>query len=460
MHQERDQEAGGTQEQHHAPRDDRPAEEQPPLRRRPRPFPAIDPEPERRYTWRAVRYPAIAIAAAGAVAAVVAGISLAGTSVPARAPAPARFTDRDGLVVFEQPSGLLGTAGPDGGHLLILKNLGALQGSDLPVASADGQHLVNQEGQLVAMASRGPVSDSVLAGGPAGQSPGDSWADVSFADGGKYVVATECDSTGPDPAGTLVADLLPTAGGKAAALGPVTSSAGDPASAGALLSVPAGNARASCDAQPPPDQAVDLMAPGKPARTVITAAALLRALGWSAATRVWLNAVPDPDGGAVMVDVAQVFAIPASPSSGAAPAPRNAQVVVSRTGQITARLRVPADANRMRWSPDGKQIAACSASAGHPSTVSVLAAGGGAVETIRLPGHQDQECEQLLWSPDGSQLIYSGLRNFTGLTRADRVQHGWTVIDVRAGTVHDVAASGQPAAWLPGPGTAAGQGTR
>ena len=60
-------------------------------------------------------------------------------------------------------------------------------------------------------------------------------------------------------------------------------------------------------------------------------------------------------------------------------------------------------------------------------------------------------CDQLLWSPDGSQLAYSGVVTFQGLTQADDLQHGWTVIDLRTGAVHGVAAPGQPAAWLLAP---------
>jgi hypothetical protein len=59
-------------------------------------------------------------------------------------------------------------------------------------------------------------------------------------------------------------------------------------------------------------------------------------------------------------------------------------------------------------------------------------------------------CNQLLWSPDGSQLIYAASATDRGLTQADKLQHGWTVIDLRSGRVHDVTAPGQPAAWLPG----------
>ena len=66
-----------------------------------------------------------------------------------------------------------------------------------------------------------------------------------------------------------------------------------------------------------------------------------------------------------------------------------------------------------------------------------------------LPGRHDIYCTQLLWSPDGSQLIYAAQATDKGLTQADNLQHGWTVIDLRSGRVHDVTAPGQPAAWLP-----------
>jgi hypothetical protein len=69
--------------------------------------------------------------------------------------------------------------------------------------------------------------------------------------------------------------------------------------------------------------------------------------------------------------------------------------------------------------------------------------------TIALPGHHDAFCDQLLWSPDGTQLIYSAFATSHGLTQADDLQHGWTVIDPATGKVHDVTAPGQPAAWLP-----------
>ena len=52
-----------------------------------------------------------------------------------------------------------------------------------------------------------------------------------------------------------------------------------------------------------------------------------------------------------------------------------------------------------------------------------------------LPGRHDVACNQLLWSPDGSQLIYAAWASERGLTQADNLQHGWTVIDLRSGRV-------------------------
>src|ERR1700750_2909550 len=89
-----------------------------------RPFPALDPEPPRRLTWRSLRWPAIACAVAGAVAAAFLAWP---SSSPASRSARGLFTDRDGLVVFQQqPSGMLGTAAPDGSHLVRLAKIGAL----------------------------------------------------------------------------------------------------------------------------------------------------------------------------------------------------------------------------------------------------------------------------------------------------------------------------------------------
>ena len=417
--------------------------------RRPlRPFPALDPEPPTRLTWRSLRWPA----AVCVVAAVVAAAFLAWPSSPsASGPARVPFADRDGLVVFEQqPSGMLGTAAPDGSHLVRLAKVGALQGTDLPIAADDGRYLVNLEGQLVTMGPAGPISISDLvdsAGQDAtAQAAGLGWADVSFADGGRYVVATAC-HLASQVSQSWVADLIPAAGGKGRMLGTVTDAAGDPESAEAIVSGPVSASAASSAGECygpeiTPDKALELRGPGRAVRTIVTTAELKSALGWPSATPVLLYADPGPGGSRLALRVV-VDTLPEQP------APRQTVVVISRDGRILAQMPLPAASGSMQWSPDGQRIALCRASPGAPSSVSVWSPGQGS-RTIVLPGHHDVACNQLLWSPDGSQLIYAAWATEHGLTQADNLQHGWTVIDLLSGRVHDVTAPGQPAAWLPG----------
>ena len=419
--------------------------------RRPlRPFPALDPEPPRRLTWRSLRWPAIACVVAGVVAAafLIWPSSSPSASRPARVP----FADRDGLVVFEQqPSGMLGTAAPDGSHLVTLRQVGALQGNDLPVAADDGRYLVNHEGQLVTMGPAGPTSVSDLADSAGqdatAQASGIGWADVSFADGGRYVVATAC-HLASQVSQSWVADLIPAAGGRGRMLGTVTDAVGDPESAAAIVSGPVSSPSASFSGEcygpeTAPDKAIELRGPGaRPAPSSPPPSSRAHWAGRSA-TPVLLYADPGPGGSRLALRV--VVDTPPGQQ-----APRQAVVVISRAGRILAHMPLPAATSIIQWSPDGQRIAFCRASPRAPSGVTVWSVGQG-VRTIVLPGHHDVACNQLLWSPDGSQLIYAAYATERGLTQADNLQHGWTVIDLRSGRVHDVTAPGQPAAWLPGP---------
>src|SRR5712691_2421619 len=278
-----------------------------------RPFPALDPEPRRRLSWRSLRWPAVACGVAVAVTAVV---LLTLPSPRPSASARARFADGDGLVVFEQqPSGLLGTASPDGSHRIMLTRVGALLGSDLPVASRDGHYLVNLEGQLVTVGPAGPTSVSNLAGRAGltavAQAAGYQWARATFADRSRYVDATACDSasSGNQSWVSWVTHLIPTAGGQQRALGTITDSAGDPESAGALVSVPDSTSAASsqfeCSGpQSAPDRAIELLRPGQAPRTIVTAVALTSALGWPRGTTALLYAYPSPDGSLLALEVA------------------------------------------------------------------------------------------------------------------------------------------------------------
>lgn len=411
-----------------------------------RPFPALDPEPPRRLTWRSLRWPAVACLAAAAVATAFLTWPSSSQSV-ARAP----FADRDGLVVFEQqPSGMLGAAAPDGSHLVTLRQVGALQGNDLPVAADDGRYLVNLEGQLVTMGPAGPTSISDLGAsaglGATDQGASYGWANASFADGSRYVVATTCNLASP-ASQSWVADLILVADGKGRMLGTVADAVGDPGSAAAIVSVPVSASAASSafqcfSTETPPDRAVELRVPGHGNRTLVTAARLKATLGWPSAMPIQLSVDPGPGGSRLALRVLE----DTPPGTQAS---RLAVVVISRAGRILAHMSLPAATSIERWSPDGQRIAFCRASPGTPSSVAVWSVGRGS-RTIVLPGHHDVACNQLLWSPDGNQLIYAAYATERGLTEADNLQHGWTVIDLRSGRVHDVTAPGQPAAWLPG----------
>ena len=412
-------------------------------------------------TWRSARWPAVACVIAGAVAAIV---LLTSPSSSSPASARARFADGDGLVVLEQqPSGMLGTAAPDGSHRMMLTRVGALQGTDLPVASSDGRYLVNLEGQLVTVGPAGPTSVSNLAERAGltavAQAAGYQWGRATFADGSRYVDATACDSASPGNQSWVswVAHLIPTAGGQQRALGTITDSAGDPESAGALVSAPASTSAASSQFEcngpgSAPDKAIELLRPGQPPRTIVTAAALTGALGWPRGTTIQVFTFPSPGGALLALDVTA-----GNPQLATGPPAREEMVVLTRAGTIVADMRIPAGTYpQVRWSPDGRQIASCPAGRKVSSSVTVWAVGQGrglAARTIVLPGHHDIGCTQLLWSPDGSQLIYAAQSTTKGLTQADNLQRGWTVIDLRSGRVHDVTAPGQPAAWPPATAT-------
>jgi hypothetical protein len=416
----------------------------------PRPFPALDPEPSRRLTWRRLRWPAIACMVAGVAAAAF--LTWPSSPPSASGPPPVPFADRNGLVVFEQqPSGMLGTAAPDGSHLVMLKRLGALHGIDLPVAAGDGRYLVSFAGELVTMGPAGPASirDLATSAGLAATNQGASlgWKDASFADGGRYVVATACQLASP-VSQSWVANLIPAVGGKGRALGTVTAAVGDPGSAAAIVSAPVSPSAASSASEcyfpeRAPDKAVELWVPGHADRTLVTAAELKGVLGWPSATPVRLYADPGPSGSRLALRV--VVNTPPGQQ-----VKQQAVVVISRAGRILAHMPLAAASTIMQWSPDGQRIAFCRASPHVPSSITVWSVGQG-IRTIVLPGRHDVQCNQLLWSPDGSQLIYAAWATERGLTQADRLQHGWTVIDLRSERVHDVTAPGQPAAWLPGP---------
>ena len=90
------------------------------------------------------------------------------------------------------------------------------------------------------MGPAGPTSVSDLGAsaglGATDQGASYGWADASFADGSRYVVATTC-HLASQASQSWVADLISVAGGKGHMLGTVTDAVGDPGSAAAIVSV-------------------------------------------------------------------------------------------------------------------------------------------------------------------------------------------------------------------------------
>jgi hypothetical protein len=412
-----------------------------------RPFPALDPEPPRRITWKNIRWPALGCVVA---AAVVTAVLLTWPSSP-KSQLTARFTDSNGVIVFEQqPSGTLGTAAPDGGHRVMLTKVGGLQSNEIPVASSDGRYLVDDVGELVTMGPAGPASITRLPQSLKIQLAFYNWSQISFADGSKYVDVVVCDNSSQ----YLYTDLIPTAGGPDHRLGNVTSAVGDPQSAGALLApAPADNPSATemcASSLPGGDESLDLVRVGQAPRTVVTAADLGRVLGVPPRTPVELSALPSPDGSLLAVNVT----VGTPHTATAYLAARRETIVMTRAGKIVGQASLRRS-GVVHWSPDGRQIASCqiqgldTAAAQPAVTIWTV---GGPTRTIPLPGHHDFGCDQLLWSPDGRQLAYSARVSDKGLTASANLQHGWTVIDLRSGQVHDVTAPGQPVVWLPASG--------
>jgi hypothetical protein len=419
------------------------------------PFPAIDPEPPRRFLRRLPTARRLRWAGAGACL-LVAGITAGALTWPWTAGTgskqlAAAFVDHDGVIVFEeQPSGELGTARPDGSGAETAGQVGTLQGFDLPVVSPGDQFMVDQAGQVVALGRARVLSVTFSGGGAQLQANFGNWQDESFADGGAFITAAECDG---GVGGTWQLSFASTSASGSGTLGiPVDMNAsqpvaGDPQSEGAFA-VPGSSGECNGGQQPAipahGDSEVVYQRPKQAPRTVVTAATLTKALGIAHGTPVLLGVYPSPDGSLLAVTVSsykimhsQYGAYPASTAVGT--------VIVTRNGQVVLKLPEVGDYS-LNWSADSKRIATI-ASAGRHWAMQVWPLAG-RMQQVPIAGHESQFPVQVLWSPDGSQLVLAWQR--TGNTEAATLVNGWTVLDLRTKRTHDVTAPGQPAAWLPG----------
>ena len=103
------------------------------------------------------------------------------------------------------------------------------------------------------------------------------------------------------------------------------------------------------------------------------------------------------DGGTNVPDEAPQFDIYVQPTAGGAP---------------TRLTMHPADELSPAWSPDGERVAYVRCGKGGECGVHVVDAGGGAEETLVASG--DLAITDLVWSPDGARLAFSGRRGRQG----------------------------------------------
>jgi hypothetical protein len=418
------------------------------------PFPAIDPEPPRRFMFRRPTARTARWTFAG-VCLVAAGIAAVALTWPRTAASPKHlataFTDRDGVIVFEQqPSGALGTARPDGSGAKLLSNLDSMQGFDLPVVSPDDRFMVDEAGQVVALGPTRALSVTFSGGGAQLQSNFGNWQDESFADGDKFITAVECD--GSVGASWQVGFASTSSSGTGTLGSPVDIDdsqpvAGDPQAEGAFA-VP--GASGECTGQNPTtpahgDGGVVYERPKQAPRTVVTAAMLKQALGAAQGTPVLLSVYPSPDGSLLAVTVSS-YTTSKEQDGGTYPVPTAfGTVIVTRNGQVAFKLPGLGEFP-LHWAADGKRIATIAPS-GHGWAMQVWPLTG-RMQQIVIPGHDSQFPTQVLWSPDGSQLAVAWDKQTS--TEESSVVQGWTVLDLRTKQVHTVTAPGQPAAWLPG----------
>ena len=304
------------------------------------------------------------------------------------------------------------------------------------------------------MGPAGPTSISDLADSAGqdatAQAASLGWADVSFADGGRYVVATACDlASSGEPVLGRGPHPRPPAGRDACSARsptrPVTRNPPRP-------SCPGRSARRRRRAQSSvtvretaPDKALELRGPGRAARTIVTAAELKGVLGWPSATPVLLYADPNPDGS--MLALRRRGGHPAGAASTAAGRRRH------QPGRPYPGAHASPGGQRHRAMVTGRAAdRPLPGQPGHPVQCLRLVPGPGEPGRSCSPGTTTSAARSCSGHRTEASSSTRPRRPERGLTQADNLQHGWTVIDLRSGRVQDVTAPGQPAAWLPAPG--------
>jgi hypothetical protein len=400
-------------------------------------FPALDPEPPPRpWWWRAAVAAAVLAVAAGVAAAVAfwpfsARSARAGTA--ARPPGLPAAIDR-GRIVALNPAGYLALSDPDGTRVTRVSALGdagqsvAAAPDDRYLSLGNGQLAVVRNGAtLAAYPSKVPLSSQYAAAWP------DSFANhdrdlIMLLDYGDSAYSTQ---------NPVTAFSLAT--GSSSSLGTADSTAGDPQSVGAFVSVAAPVSASVTATQVSPDSRIELRDAGRPAVVLATAGALDRALGQSRNNPVQLVPYPDPQGDKVAVVVQPVAGSP--DGSGI--------VVLGRAGRVLAAAATPFGVQGVpAWSPSGTEIAYVSTGNTGPAlflwTIGRPAAAR-AFPSAASAASAAGSYSWCVWSPDGRSVLCAS--TVPG-NRGD-----WVVASSSAGMMLAVRGPGLPLAWLPGRGS-------
>lgn len=390
-----------------------------------RTFPALDPEPPPRPWWKrlAVAAAVVAVTAGAVLGGVAASHSSGGAAAPPGLPSSAA----GGSVLSESVGGALTVSAPTGRHASSPRQLLSVTVRGPVAASPDRRWLMLPDGRLVStQGARPTVVPTRFSPAPA-QEPGYP----AFTGGdGHVVVLTEGRYGGQDPTAELAVVDLAT--GAFTDLGEGRSAAGDPKRPGAFVVVASGSPAVGDIRNPAiPDASVELIDAGRKPVVLATAASLAGDVGLDPTTPVALDAVPDPTGSVVAVEVQDLTRRPGS---------GDGLVVMDRTGSVSASepdLSLAAS-TFPAWSPDGTTIAYADQSAAGPA-IEIWTVGS-VVDRALLPA--GVPAGQCLWSPTGTAILCAGPSG-----PADRARWTWSLTTRTGGPVSSAPGPGLPLDW-------------
>lgn len=389
-------------------------------------FPALDPEPPPRPWWWRALLPVAATMVVIAAAAAVVQVLRPAPGVPSsvshqRAARPALAAP--GLIVVALPSGLIGTARPDGTGLTPEPNLGSY-GSGT-AAALDNRYLTLGDGQLISIDSSSSGVILIYQTAVGIFSSESSLLDP-FADHDTRLVLLADPSGTPTGRNSIRLATIPE--GISHQVGTGDAVAGDPAADGAFVSV--ASARHPGRQGAGPDSMVELLRTGRPAEVLATAAELNHDLGRRASSPVVLTPYPSASGDRVAVTINP---LPGSETGGI--------VVLSRTGEVLGARAIPQGpliGAAPAWSASGHSLAYAGTGARGTVLRIWIVGGAGLTEAIPHPAHRYDTCT---WSPDGQWVLCDAAISQT--------TDDWAVGRAAGGSMVPVRGPGHAITWLP-----------